>query len=159
MWLCLLRTASIEQATAPHSFDPFTTTSQIRNAATRHYRLRSALLCPTIPASLRVVNYCLGHDDVLTEGPASYLTPVLLPGGRWLLSYAFDGRNSYVLCWDTFVNREYGGDERPNIRSTARCVLPLSVVDQLTGDWAQIQYEPGTERVNIAIQLTTLLGR
>jgi hypothetical protein len=159
VWLRSLRIASIEQATAPHSFDPLTTACQFKKAATRHYRLCSTLLSPTIPASLRVVKYSLGHADVLPDGLFSYLTPVLLPGGRWLLSYAFNGSDSYVLCWDTFMNHECDDDEILGIRPVAHCALPLSVVDQLRGDWAQIQYEPDAERVNIAIRLTTESGR
>ena len=157
MWLRSLQTASIEHA-APHSFDHLTTASQIRRAATRHCRLQSALSSPTIPASLRVVNYNFNHYNVLGDKRPSYLEPFLLPGGRWLLTYVFDGRDSYVLCWDTFLN-ECSDGETHIICPVAHCVLPLFIVDQLHGSWAQIQYEPSTERVNIAIQLMPLFFR
>lgn len=113
------------------------------------------LSSPTIPASLRVANYSLNHYDLLGDKHLSYLEPFLLPGGRWLLTYAFDGRDSYVLCWDTFLN-EYGDGETRMICPVAHCVLPLFVVDPLRGAWAQIQCEPSTERVNIAIRLMRL---
>ena len=154
MWLRSLQISSIEEAAAPYSFDCLTTVYQIRKAATRRCRLRSALSSPTIPASLRVSIYHFSHDEVLGDKPASCLTPILLPGGRWLLTYAFDGRNSYVFCWDTFLDGGCDGGEARAIRPVAHCMFPHVVTDRLRGTWAQIQYEPGTKIVNIAIRFS-----
>lgn len=97
--------------------------------------------------SLRSVQQDLSYDEILPNVNLSYLPPILLPGGRWLLSAALsdDDSTTHIFCWDTQLAANN------SLTPVAHLALESLPIDHIWGSWAQTQLEINSESVIIAI--------
>lgn len=144
-----------EQFLSPHSFDHLVSIGELRQAATRPSRLRAALSDPSLLASLSPACYDLAYNDVLPDVQVAQLPPILLPGGRWLLSFAItENPTSYVICWDT-----QSASTSNTLNPAAYLVLEDLFIEPVKRSWAQVQFDAETGSVIIAARFAATNDR
>ena len=96
VWLRTLQDMIERERLLPNSLPLETMTTQdIRLCVTRPLRMRSAVFKDQHPL-LSSQSFTLNHGHDMTGNGCVRL----LPGGRWIITSAFDGNFSYVSCWD-----------------------------------------------------------
>src|SRR5258708_24649261 len=104
--------------------------ASLRRCATRPFRLCATLLNEDI-AEFREMQFTLDYGEApVNRGWAwKHQSPILLPGGRWLINYAFDFVDIHLFCWDlSMILPEY-----PSLE-------PVASIQLDTFDWEIISW-------------------
>lgn len=150
---------SHQHSVTPHSLDHYLeSTADMRSAATRLTRLRSALCHPSLPTQLHVIRYKFDFNSV-SDCILGHMLPILLPGGRWLLSFAFDACSTYAICWDALdpsglPESGYSCELKP----VYHVAFTTQRLDCVKGSWAQVQMNEDGNSVNVAVRTPNHLG-
>ncbi|KAF8317386.1 hypothetical protein DL93DRAFT_561191 [Clavulina sp. PMI_390] len=110
LWSRVFRIFAAQNCLAPHSFDhpKFDSTSALRLAAIRFYRIADAVANPSRSLNIHTQEYRLDlRNSRITRDPYSsiyQLGDILLPGGRWLLSAISESKmgttDTHLSCTD-----------------------------------------------------------
>lgn len=115
--------------------------------------MTAALVDHRLPLAVRVDRYLLDHSGIFDDASAMLTPPTLLPGGRWLLSLAYHGGSSYVICWD-IQHKSIGPmdaeDHNHSLQPAAYQELKGLKAERVRGSWASVQATPNADSVIIA---------
>ena len=146
IWLRTVEDLIYQEYIAPHSVAlDVLDVSALRKCATRPFRLCATLLNEDI-AEFQEMQFTLYYG----EAPAhrgwawKHQSPILLPGGRWLINYAFDSVDVHLFCWDLSMILP----EDPSLEPVAR--LELDTCDWEIVSW-RAQSCPGTHSYTILL--------
>lgn len=117
--------------------------------------MRAALSDHRLPLAIRVERYLLDHSGIFEDASAMLAPPILLPGGRWLLSLAYHGGGSYVICWDIQhkgFNYDMLEGDHYSLQPAAYLELKGLIAERVRGSWAHIQATSAADGVIIAIR-------
>ncbi|KAF8314667.1 hypothetical protein DL93DRAFT_2227766 [Clavulina sp. PMI_390] len=159
IWRHILRGVCEKQGIAPHSFSE-PSTNDMKRLSTCPNRLVSLFRDPTRQLNATLKQLVLDFGVVLpaeSDGikqDVEYLTPYLLPGGRWMLSGIINNteRSTYLLCWDRIASHIDGSPLRPVTAFKWKEQRP-----QHKTDWLKTQLY-STEAVTIACSLCNWTG-
>ncbi|KAF8323053.1 hypothetical protein DL93DRAFT_2223018 [Clavulina sp. PMI_390] len=107
LWYRALRDVAAKHYVAPRSLDHVRIVSELRRFSTRPDRLLEAFKDINKPLRATVREFVLDHGNTIPfwandDDRPVYLAPILLPGGRWLLSGVlnYEKLSTQLYCWD-----------------------------------------------------------